>query len=157
MTINERLGEVEVFGFCAAGTRDYLKNLEYTVDNRAAKPYEITFSTNGMPIMAVPIRRDDREYIGYITPFRGYRYQVSKTIDGECDLGASEVITSMFRFAHMGETGAIALEAFAHVACLKAGVEGMLTHYTEYSAFICLSVHYLREHTDRLKACYGIA
>lgn len=145
---------IDTFGFCAVGTREFLENLEPTVNKRDIKPYEITFTERGMPIMAVALK-DDK--LGYISPFRGYRFQVSGTISGEWDLGASEVITSMYEFAFMGELGALAIESFAHVACLKAGVRDMLVNYTAYSAFICLSIQYLRDHAGNIKSCYGIA
>ena len=144
---------IDTFGFCAAGTRNILNSMTIT-DTNNLKPYEIGFDEFGMPVMCVTLK-DGK--LGYITPFRDYKFQVSATPDGQWDLGSSDVVTGMVLYTELGELGAVAIEAMAHVAMLKAGATGMLTHYDEYSAFVCLCIEYLRNNAERIKQRYKIA
>jgi hypothetical protein len=46
---------------------------------------------NGLPVLSV-VEEETNKTIGYLTPFRGYRFQISETIKGEGDMASSEVI-----------------------------------------------------------------
>lgn len=71
--------------------------------NLKFKPIEITSydfkrgeKEYHMPILKVAcVTEDEREaeiITGYLSPFRGYRFQVSATHDGQVDLGACDVV-----------------------------------------------------------------
>ena len=52
---------------------------------------EIRFYQDSIPI-AVIVDAETQEEVGYLSPFRGYRFQVSQTFDGCGDLGSSDVV-----------------------------------------------------------------
>lgn len=142
---------------CADGmTENVLDALEYTT-NAEISPWEITFGEDGMPILAVERIRNGESQIGYLTPFRGYRFQVSATLDGKWDLGSSDVATDMFELAHMGELGYKCLRALADTALHQFGAHRGIKEAAYYDAFLCLCADYLRKKTDHIKRCYGIA
>lgn len=68
-----------------------LKAVEITTYdfNRGEKQYH-------MPILKLAgVTNDDAAaevFVGYLSPFRGYRFQVSATHDGQVDLGSSDVV-----------------------------------------------------------------
>lgn len=145
-------------GILHYGCNDYftekvIEDLEYTT-NAEISAWQITFSDTGMPILAVP---GERLEIGYLTPFRAYRFQVSGTIDGTGDYGSSDVATNMYELAHMGELGCICLRALALEATNKFGTKIGIKNMAIFDAFIELSADYLRKHTDHIKQCYHIA
>lgn len=45
----------------------------------------------GVPVISL-LDDTTKKPIGYLSPFRGYKFQVSRTSDGSCDLGSSRVI-----------------------------------------------------------------
>lgn len=50
---------------------------------------------SGMPqleIIGVTARGEEKEHTYYLSPFRGYRFQVSENAHGEWDCGSSEVL-----------------------------------------------------------------
>lgn len=67
------------------------------MENEIATETTITYSfgnitTNGksdMPLLEVLV---NGQVCGYLSPFRKYRFQISRTIDGECDMGSSAVL-----------------------------------------------------------------
>ena len=144
------------YGAAAYGVDKVLNALEYTT-NAKISPWEITFAEDGMPIICVERIRNGESQIGYLTPFRGYRFQVSATIDGRRDLGASDVATDMFELAHMGELGFKCIRALCDTALNKFGAHVSIKEAVHYDAFICLCADYLRKKTDHIKKCYGIA
>ena len=50
---------------------------------------ELRMYENFMPVLEIKV---NDKVVGYLSPFRGYRFQVSGTFDGEGDYGSSEVI-----------------------------------------------------------------
>ena len=147
---------ITTYGACDYFTYKVLDNLEHTM-NAEISPWEITFTENGMPILCVEANRDGENRIGYLTPFRGYRFQVSGTIDGKWDLGASDVATDMYQLAHMGELGFKCLRAFCDTALHKFGAKVSIDNTATYDAYLCLCADYLRKRTEHIKRSYGIA
>ena len=47
------------------------------------------YGTSKMPIIELCI---DDKTVGYLSPFRGYKFQVSGTLEGQRDIGSSQVI-----------------------------------------------------------------
>lgn len=148
---------ITLYDATAYGVDKVLDALEYTVNNTKISPWEITFAKDGMPILAVERTRNGESQIGYLTPFRGYRFQVSETIDGQWDLGASEVATDMYQLAYMDELGYKCLRALCDTALHKFGANVGVKEAPKYDAFLCLCADYLRKRTDHIKRCYGIA
>ncbi len=151
---------INTYDSTSYGTGEVLDALEHTV-NAKISPWEITFAEDGMPILAVEKMGDKAEcisnHIGYLTPFRGYRFQVSATLDGKWDMGASDIATDMFKLAHMGELGFKCLRAFCDTALNKFGAHVGIDEAPVYDAFLCLCADYLRKRTDHIKQCYHIA
>ena len=54
-----------------------------------AQEISIVHTESGMPTLKI-IVENDRDF--YLSPFRGYSFQVSGTLSGSCDYGSSEVI-----------------------------------------------------------------
>ena len=50
---------------------------------------ELRMYENFMPVLEIKV---NDKVVGYLAPFRGYRFQVSGTFDGEGDYGSSEVV-----------------------------------------------------------------
>ena len=50
---------------------------------------ELKMYENFMPVLEIKV---NDKVVGYLSPFRGYRFQVSGTFDGEGDYGSSEVV-----------------------------------------------------------------
>lgn len=50
---------------------------------------ELRIYENFMPVLEIKV---NDKVVGYLAPFRGYRFQVSGTFDGEGDYGSSEVV-----------------------------------------------------------------
>lgn len=50
---------------------------------------ELNFTNTGMPVATIEYNNGDK---AYLTPFRAYKFQVSRTFEGQCDLGSSQVI-----------------------------------------------------------------
>lgn len=136
--------------------------------------FEIVKSTitdiNTMPQMKITVNDNisGRTRIGYLTPFRGYRFQVSGDMNGGGDYGSSEVVglarilladygTAEDKMGTWGyqtnvpifNTGVYVLEALAEVAIAKFanGERGLkeqitLTKFIELcSAYIAHKVH----------------
>ena len=144
------------YGASTYGVDKVLDALEYTV-NAKISPWEITFGEDGMPILAVERIRNGESQIGFLTPFRCYRFQVSATIDGQWDLGSSDVATDMYQLAYMGELGYKCLRALCDTALNKFGTHVGIKDMATYDAFLCLCADYLRKRTDHIKQCYHIA
>ena len=147
---------VMTYGSCDYFAKKVLEDLEPTV-NAEISPWEITFTEDGMPILCVEAIRDGESHVGYLTPFRCYRFQVSGTMDGKWDLGSSDVATDMFELAHMGELGYKCLRALCDTALHKFGAHVGVYATATYDAYICLCADYLRNRTEHIKRCYGIA
>lgn len=61
----------------------------------------ITNSKDNMPLLVVLA---NGKVCGYLSPFRKYSFQISRTVDGECDMGASPVLgLKNILFAKPGE------------------------------------------------------
>jgi hypothetical protein len=58
---------------------------------------QITFSERtSMPIIEVVLKNDETsKIVGYLSPFRRYSFQVSMTVDGDGDMGSTEVSGGM--------------------------------------------------------------
>jgi hypothetical protein len=67
-----------------------IATLVKTTDEEKAKAREDS-GAKEIPMLTV-MEKDTGKVIGYLTPFRGYCFQISKTIDGEDDLASSEVV-----------------------------------------------------------------
>lgn len=52
---------------------------------------EIQFTNSKMPI-GILVDKESGDEIGFLSPFRSYKFQVSGTFDGQWDLGSSKVI-----------------------------------------------------------------
>lgn len=50
---------------------------------------ELRMYENFMPVLEIKV---DDTVVGYLAPFRGYRFQVSGTFNGQGDYGSSEVV-----------------------------------------------------------------
>ena len=50
---------------------------------------ELRMYENFMPVLEIKV---NDKVVGYLSPVRGYRFQVSGTFDGEGDYGSSEVV-----------------------------------------------------------------
>ena len=50
---------------------------------------ELRMYENFMPVLEIKV---NGKVVGYLAPFRGYRFQVSGTFDGDGDYGSSEVV-----------------------------------------------------------------
>ena len=60
-----------------------------------------TNGKSGMPMLEVMA---NEKVIGYLSPFRKYSFQISRNINGECDMGASPVLgLKNILFAKPGE------------------------------------------------------
>lgn len=147
---------ITTYGSADAMTEHVLDALEYTV-NAKISPWEITFTETGMPVLCIEGSRDGESRIGYLTPFRCYRFQVSGNLKGDWDLGSSEVATDMFELAHMGELGFKCFRALCDTALNKFGAHVGIKNTATYDAFLCLCADYLRKRTDHIKQCYHIA
>ena len=158
-TTNQRQETLEsaryaYYGVQSAGIEKALNEfVDNYVDHELSDDWDIIITETGMPVMQVPTDSGTR----YLTPFRGYRYQMSGTVNGSGDYGASEVCTDMFKLARMDELGYKCLDAFATIAIHKAGGRVGIKNYMNYCIFMSLSVAYLRTHEDHIKKCYGIA
>lgn len=84
--------------------------------------WDIAFSESGMPIMAVPIHWHGKATVGYLSPFRGYRFQVSGNFEGQCDCG-STIVTDLKSYADAGDDAVLLM--MAENAIYRAN------HYTE--------------------------
>lgn len=49
----------------------------------------LSFNDHNMPIATIEYNDGS---VGYLSPFRAYKFQVSKTFDGQYDMGSSEVV-----------------------------------------------------------------
>jgi hypothetical protein len=74
------------------------------------QPWDIAFSESGMPIMAVPIHWHGKATVGYLSPFRGYRFQVSGNFEGQCDCG-STIVTDLKSYADAGDDAVLLMMA----------------------------------------------
>lgn len=147
---------ITTYGCADYFAEEVLVKLEPTV-NAEISAWEITFTENGMPIIAVPRTRDGKDQLGYLMPFRAYRFQVCGNQKGDWDLGASDVMTDMYELAHMGDLGFKCLRALALDALHHYGAYVGVTESASFDAFITLCADYLRKRTDHIKRCYGIA
>ena len=77
------------------GKEDYMAN-NYSVTLGEIKYYS-DFSVTGMPVTEVIVRNPEGEetIIGYLSPFRHYKFQISMTFEGETCLGDTDVIPDM--------------------------------------------------------------
>ena len=72
--------------------------------------WDIAFSDHGMPVMAVPIHWHGKATIGYLSPFRGYRFQVSANFEGQGDCG-STIVTDLKSYADAGDDAVLMMMA----------------------------------------------
>ena len=59
---------------------------------------EITTNSVGQPRVEICLEAEEngeKRVVGYLTPFRDYRFQISMTPDGEGDLGSTHVTTNL--------------------------------------------------------------
>jgi hypothetical protein len=146
---------ITTYGSASFFTKEVIAKLDETEKADIGK-WEITFS-DGMPVLGVPRIRDDNEQLGYLMPFRAYRFQVCGNMNGEWDLGSSDVMPDMFQLAHLGELGFKCLRALALDALHHYGAEVGVNNVDAFDAFICLCADYLRKRTEHIKQCYHIA
>ena len=109
-----------------------------------------------MPTLSVPMS-ERRSGIGYLTPFRCYRFQVSGTFDGEGDFGSTIVATDLYKLTELGELGAKALTMMAENAIMKAsGISRIpIKAQAIFDAYISLCFSYLQSKADNLKKIYA--
>lgn len=57
---------------------------------------ETSFTKRGTPTFEiVMVKGEETKVVGYLTPFRDYRFQISLTNDGQCDIGSTPVVPNM--------------------------------------------------------------
>jgi hypothetical protein len=57
---------------------------------------ETTFTKRGTPTFEIKMNRgEETKVVGYLTPFRDYRFQISMTNDGQGDIGSTPVVPNM--------------------------------------------------------------
>lgn len=73
-----------------------MANNNYSVTLGNTKYYS-DFGVTGMPITEVLVRNPEGEenIIGYLSPFRHYKFQISMTFEGETCLGDTDVVSDM--------------------------------------------------------------
>lgn len=110
--------------------------------------WDIAFS-DGMPVMAVPAIIRGKKTIGYLTPFRGYRFQVSGDFEGHGDFG-STIVTKLRDYA-MDEHQHIVLMSMAELCLYRAGYSDCEEHQRignkatkMLDTFVALCISYLK-------------
>lgn len=147
---------IPVFGFQDFMTRDVLQNIDLGNRTKPTEAWEISFTEGSMPTLSVPLS-ERRSGIGYLTPFRCYRFQVSGTFDGSGDFGSTIVATDMYKLTELGELGAKALTEMAENAILKAsGISRIpIKAQATFDAFVSLCYAYLQSKAESLKKIYA--
>lgn len=87
------------------GFKEYLNqtdkkiNSEETCEMENIKALEVIVKEDGMPILPLRLKNvekelpEDKDYkTFYLSPFRGYKFQISATKDGSWDIASSEVV-----------------------------------------------------------------
>ena len=147
---------IPTFGFQDAMIDEVLQNLNLENHAKPTEAWEISFTEGGMPTLSVPMA-ERRSGIGYLTPFRCYRFQVSGTFDGEGDFGSTIVATDLYRLTELGELGAKALTEMAENAIMKAsGISRIpIKAQASFDAFVSLCFRYLSDKAESLKKIYA--
>ena len=142
------------FGFMDYMTREALEKIDHNNHTAPTEMWEIAFTKGGMPTITVPCRRGG---MGFLTPFRCYRFQVSGSFDGDGDFGSTTVATDMYRLTELGELGAKALSEMAMSAILRASDISRIpiSAQASFDAFTCLCFEYLQSKADTLKKIYA--
>jgi hypothetical protein len=143
--------DIMTYGSTSIFAKDVIAKINGTEKTDIGE-WEITFS-EGMPVIGIPGKRG----LGYLTPFRAYRFQVSGDLEGRGDYGSSDVMVDMYKLAFMDELGFKCLKALALDAVRQYGADIDITNVDVFDAYLCLCADYLRKHADHIKQCYGIA
>jgi hypothetical protein len=147
---------IPVFGFQDYLTNDVIQTIDLNNHTAPTEAWEIAFTEGGMPTLTVPLS-ERKSGIGYLTPFRCYRFQVSGTFNGDGDYGSTIVATDLYRLTELGELGAKALTEMAENAIVKAtGLHRIPIKAQAYlDAFISLCYEYLQNKAESLKKIYA--
>ena len=136
-----------------------------TIEVKKATWGELRMYENFMPVLEVKV---DDKVVGYLSPFRGYRFQVSGTFEGEGDYGSSEVIG--LKNAILKSTGTSDESLYYRSNCNAhdTSIEMLLGLATIAVAKFCRNRNYIMpdinlycwkdEHVlnDFLEACYNM-
>lgn len=144
------------FSFQDVDTKKVLQSISTT---NTSKPgaWEIGFN-DGMPILGIPMKPNPIEetpLTAFLSIFRCYRFQVSRTFNGQGDMGSTIVATDMWRLTELGELGAKCLTEMASAAIMKAGCTIPMDKYANLDAYISLCYDYLKDNAHIFKAIYG--
>jgi len=147
---------IPTFGFQDCLTEETLSTVKFDNHTKPTEAWQISFTKGGMPTLSVPMS-ERRSGIGYLTPFRCYRFQVSGTFDGEGDFGSTIVATDLYKLTELGELGAKALTEMAENAIMKAsGISRIpIKAQTSFDAFVSLCFSYLQNRAENLKKIYA--
>lgn len=150
------MNNVHSFGFQDYMTKEVLSTVEFDNHTAPTEAWEISFTESGMPTLSVPMQ-ERKSGIGYLTPFRCYRFQVSGTFNGDGDYGSTIVATDMYRLTELGELGAKALTEMAENAIVKAtGLHRIpIKAQAHFDAFVSLCYAYLQSKAESLKKIYA--
>ena len=115
-------------------------------DHDKMEAWDIAFDDTGMPVMAVPAVIRGHETVGYLTPFRAYRFQVSGNFKGEGDYGSTPVM-NLKRYANAEDDRVLC--SLAELAIYKAG-GGHLGHRETaiLDTFVSLCISFLKQLSD---------
>lgn len=147
---------IPVFGFQDYLTNDVIQTIDLNNHTAPTEAWEIAFTESGMPTLSVPMS-ERKSGIGYLTPFRCYRFQVSGTFNGDGDYGSTIVATDLYRLTEIGELGAKALTEMAENAIMKAsGISRIpIKAQATFDAFVSLCFNYLQNKAESLKKIYA--
>ena len=147
---------IPTFGFQDAMTAEVLQSLDLENHTKPTEAWEISFTEGGMPTLSVPLS-ERRSRIGYLTPFRCYRFQVSGTFNGDGDFGSTIVATNLYKLTEIGELGAKALTEMAENAIMKAsGISRIpIKAQASFDAFVSLCYAYLQSKAENLARIYA--
>lgn len=123
---------------------------------------ELKMYENFMPVLEIKV---DDIVVGYLSPFRGYRFQVSATFDGQCDYGSSEVIG--LKNAILKSKGISAESRYYRSSCNahNTSIEMLLglatiavTKFCRNRDYIMPDINRVDEHVlnDFIEACYNM-
>ena len=87
----------------------------------------------------------------YLTPFRGYRFQVSKTYSGQGYVASAVTNTEMYKLAHLDMLGHDMLKLMAIESCKKAGLYFDNNDIPSLNRFIEMSMKFLIKNEEHIK------
>ena len=108
--------------------------------------WDIAFDDTGMPVMAVPAVIRGHETIGYLSPFRAYRFQVSGNFKGEGDFGSTPVM-NLKKYADAEDDRVLC--SLAELAIYKGGCDHLTSkELAKVDTFVALCMSFLTQLSD---------